>query len=60
MMRSLVVSTVVYFVAAFFIKRRFEAMDIPRGMTRTLMIFCLALLAAYGAAAALDWLLPPA
>jgi len=60
MMRSLLVSTVVYFVAAFFIKRRFEAMDIPRGMTRTLMIFCLALLAAYGAAAALDWLLPPA
>jgi hypothetical protein len=59
-MRSLLVSTVVYFVAAFFIKRRFEAMDIPRGMTRTLMIFCLALLAAYGAAAALDWLLPPA
>jgi len=60
MMRSLLVSTIVYFVAAFFIKRRFEAMDIPRGMTRTLMIFCLALLAAYGAAAALDWLLPPA
>jgi len=60
MMRSLLVSTVVYFVAAFFIKRRFEAMDIPRGMTRTLVIFCLALLAAYGAAAALDWLLPPA
>ena len=58
-MRSLLVSTVVYFVAAFFIKRRFEAMDIPRGMTRTLMIFCLALLAAYGAAAGLDWLLPP-
>jgi hypothetical protein len=59
-MRSLAVSTVVYFVAAFFIKRRFEAMDIPRGMSRNLMIFCLALLAAYGAAAALDWLLPPA
>jgi len=59
-MRSLVVSTVVYFVAAFFIKRRLEAMDIPRGMTRTLTIFCLALLVAYGAAAALDWILPAA
>jgi hypothetical protein len=58
MMRSLVVSTIVYFVAAFFIKRRFEAMDIPRGMTRSLMTFCLALLAAYAAAATLDWLLP--
>ena len=57
-MRSLVVSTIVYFVAAFFIKRRLEAMDIPRGMTRTLMTFCLALLVVYGASAALDWLLP--
>ena len=59
-MRSLVVSTIVYFVAAFFIKRRFEAMDIPRGMTRSMMTFCLALLAAYAATAALDWLLPSA
>ena len=58
-MRSLVVSAIVYFVAAFFIKRRFEAMDIPRGTTRSLMTFCLALLAAYAAAAALDRLLPP-
>ena len=58
MMRSLVVSTIVYFVAAFMIKRRFEAMDIPRGMTRSLMIFSLALLVAYGAAAAVDWLMP--
>ena len=59
-MRSLVVSTIVYFIAAFLLKRQFEAMDIPRGMTRGLMTFVLALLAAYAAAAALDWLLPPA
>ena len=57
-MRSLIVSTIVYFVASFFIKRQFEAMDIPRGMTRSLMTFCLALMAAYAVAAALDWLLP--
>ena len=58
MMRSLIVSTIVYFVASFAIKRRFDAMDIPRGMTRGVLVFCLALLAAYGASAALDWLLP--
>jgi len=58
-MRSLVVSTIVYFVAAFFIKRRLDAMDIPRGMTRTLATMSLALLVAYGASAALDWLVPP-
>jgi hypothetical protein len=34
-------------------------MEIPGGMTRTLMTFCLALVAAYGVTAALDWLLPP-
>jgi cytochrome c oxidase assembly factor CtaG len=55
-MRSLVVSTIVYFVAAFFIKRRFEDMGLPKGMTRSLMVFCLALVAAYGAAAGVDWL----
>jgi hypothetical protein len=60
MMRSIVVSTIVYFVAAFFIKRQFDAMDLPRGTTRSVMTFCLALLAAYAAAAALDWLLPSA
>jgi hypothetical protein len=59
MMRSLFVSTIVYFVASFFLKLRFDAMGLPRGMTRSLMVFCLALLAAYGASAALDWLLPP-
>jgi hypothetical protein len=52
--RSLVVSTIVYFVAAFLIKQRLVAMDIPKGMTRSLLVFSLALVAAYGAAAALD------
>ena len=59
MLRSLIVSTVVYFSASFALKRRFDAMDIPRGMTRGTLVFCLALLAAYAASAALDWLLPP-
>ena len=58
MMRSLIVSTIVYFAMTFFLKRRFDAMDVPKGMTRSTMIFSLALLAAYCAAAALDWLLP--
>jgi hypothetical protein len=52
--RSLVVSTIVYFVAAFFIKQRLVAMDMPKGMTRSLLVFSLALVAAYGVAAGLD------
>jgi len=51
---SLFVSTVVFFAASFLVKRQLEAMDIPKGMTRTLLIFCLALAAAYGAGWAVD------
>jgi hypothetical protein len=54
-MRDIVVSTIAYFVAAFFLKRQFDDMDIPRGMTRSAMIFALALAAAYAAQAGVDW-----
>jgi hypothetical protein len=54
-MRDIVVSTVAYFVAAFFLKRQFDDMDIPRGMTRSAMIFALAMAAAYAAQAGVDW-----
>ena len=47
---SLVLSTVAYFVASYFIKRRLEEMDIPKGMTRSIVIFVLALGVAYGVA----------
>jgi len=54
-MRDIVVSTIAYFVAAFFLKRQFDDMDIPRGMTRSTMIFALALAASYAAQAGVDW-----
>ena len=57
-MRDIVVSTVAYFVAAFFIKRQFDDMDIPRGMTRSALVFALALGAAYAVQAAVDWVIP--
>lgn len=55
-MLSIVISTIVYFVASFFIKRKFVEMGLPKGMTRGLMVFCLSIAAAYGAAVALDWI----
>ena len=58
-MRSLVVSTIVYFAAAFFIKQRLEASGMPRGMTRSILVFALALVAAYAAAALMDKVLGP-
>jgi len=53
-MTSLVVSTIVYFVAAYFIKRRLVDMGIPQGMTRAMVIFVFAAAFAYGAAYLLD------
>ena len=55
-MLSLVISTIVFFVASFFIKKQFVEMGMPAGMTRGLMVFCLSVAIAYGAAAAVDWI----
>jgi hypothetical protein len=54
MLLSLVVSTIAFFAASYFIKRRFDEMDLPRGMTRNVTIFVLALAIAYGVAAIVD------
>ena len=47
-MLSLVVSTIAFFVAGYFIKRWADANDLPKGMTRSLGIFVLATAFAYG------------
>ena len=49
MIASLVASTIAFFVASYFIKRWMEENDIPRGMTRSVTIFVLAVALAYGA-----------
>jgi VIT1/CCC1 family predicted Fe2+/Mn2+ transporter len=51
---SIVVSTIVYFVAAFFISRYLEETGIPKGMTRSISVFVLALAVAYGVAWVVD------
>ena len=53
-MLGIIVSTVVYFVASFFIGRYFEAQGIPKGFTRGFMVFVLALAVAYGVAWVVD------
>ncbi len=53
-MLSIVVSTIAYFAASYFIKRHLDDMDIPRGMTRSALIFSLALAVAYGVAVIAD------
>jgi len=53
---DLVVSTIAFFAATWFLRRRFDEMDFPKGMTRSATIFSIALLVSYVAAAAVDWL----
>jgi hypothetical protein len=55
---SLVISTVAFFVAAYFIKRYLNGMDIPKGMTRSIVVFTLALAIAYGVALVVGWIAP--
>jgi hypothetical protein len=53
-MTSLIVSTIAYIVAAFFIKRWLDSMNIPKTMTRTLVIFVGAAVVSYGVAYVID------
>lgn len=48
MIASLIVSTIAFFVASHFIKRWMDENDFPKGMTRSLTIFALALAVSYG------------
>jgi hypothetical protein len=54
-MLSILSSTIAFFVAAFFIRRQLESMDVPKGMTRNALIFSLALAVSYGVALIVDW-----
>ena len=53
-MLSIVISTIAFFIAAFFIKRQFDEMDIPKGMTRSIVIFVAAAMVSYGVAYVVD------
>lgn len=57
-MLSLVLSTVAFVIASYFLKRYLDDMDIPKGMTRGVLIFCLAAMIAYGVAFIVDWIVP--
>jgi VIT1/CCC1 family predicted Fe2+/Mn2+ transporter len=54
MLVSLVVSTIAFFVASFYIKRYLEKMEIPKGMVRNLSVFVLALAVSYAVGFAVD------
>ena len=53
-MAGLVASTIAFLVASYYIKRYFDGTDLPRGMTRNVTIFALALAVAYAIGWAVD------
>lgn len=50
MIASLVISTIAYFVAAHYLKRYMDEIDIPKGMVRSLSVFVIAAAVSYGVA----------
>lgn len=53
-MLSLVISTIAFFIASYFLKRWADENEFPKGMTRSTFIFVLALAIAYGVAWLVD------
>jgi hypothetical protein len=54
-MLNLIISTIVFFVAAWFANRYLDAQGIPKGMTRGVLVLVLASLVSWGAAEMVDW-----
>lgn len=49
-MLSLILSTIAFFIASYYIKRYLDDANIPTGLTRSTLIFSLALTISYGVA----------
>ena len=55
-MWNLVISTIVFFIAAWYAHRYLDEQGIPKGMTRGILVFAVASLVSWGAGAAVDWM----
>ncbi|MDP2806044.1 MAG: hypothetical protein Q8O24_08910 [Gallionellaceae bacterium] len=52
---NLLVSTFVFFIAVWYLRRYFETQGIAQGMTRSVLVFVLASLVSWGAGEVADW-----
>jgi len=55
-MLSIVLSTIAFFVSRYYISRYLDNMGLPKGMTRGVLVFSIALLISYVVALAADYL----
>lgn len=56
-MPDLIISTIVFFIAAWYLNRHLDEHEIAKGMTRGVLVFVLASLVSWGSSALTDWLL---
>jgi VIT1/CCC1 family predicted Fe2+/Mn2+ transporter len=55
-MLSIVLSTIAFFVSSYYISRYLDNMGLPKGMTRGVLVFSIALIISYVVALAADYL----
>ena len=58
-MWNLLVSTIVFFIAAWYIHRYLDEQGIPKGMTRGILVFTIASAVSWGAGELVDWTQDP-
>jgi hypothetical protein len=51
---NLIISTIMFFVAAWYIHRYLDEREIPKGMSRNLLVFALASLVSWGSGEVVD------
>ncbi len=56
---NIVISTIVFFLAAWYAHRLLNAQGVPKGMTRGLVVFVLAYLVSWGVGALVDSVVGP-
>lgn len=52
---NLIISTIIFFVAVWYIRRWLDEQGMPHGMTRGILVFALASIMSWGAGEAVDW-----
>ncbi|HEY6094585.1 MAG TPA: hypothetical protein VIU93_06490 [Gallionellaceae bacterium] len=52
---SLIISTIAFIIAAWYLRRYLEEQGIPKGMTRGLLVLVLASIVSWAAGGAVDW-----
>jgi hypothetical protein len=58
-MSNMIVSSIVFFIAAWFIHRYMDEQGIPKGMTRKLLVIVLAYIVSWGSGEIVDWIQGP-